>query len=103
MSGEDVKMLLAAMEDAAKKVMKYSRVSSLLHKLTDMLFASAALTMVMYVLTSYWQLIAAGVAALVAAFTTDKLSGRYYHKALREVDVLNKFATGLAKKVGDER
>ena len=99
MSGEDVKMLLAAMEDAAKKVMKYSRVSSLLHKLTDMLFASAALTMVMYVLTSYWQL----MAALVAAFTTDKLSGRYYHKVLREVDVLNKFATGLAKKVGDER
>ena len=85
-----VERLLKAMEDVAEKSLMYSRASSFLSAVGFVLFVSAALAAVAYVLSygAYWQLLVASIALTAAMFVVDKLSDRYYHKALRELDKL---------------
>jgi len=89
-----VKELLKTMEDVAEKSLMYSRASSFLSAVGFVLFVSAASAAVAYVLSygAYWQLLAAGTALTAAMFAADKLSGRYYHKALKELDRLESLA-----------
>ncbi len=92
-----IEQLLTAMEDAAKEYMKYSRIVSLLSMLEVVLYISAFVAVAAFVALYlsygvYLQLAAIGALALIAAFATTKLSTRYYHKAIKEVDKLQALA-----------
>jgi hypothetical protein len=97
-----IKELLKIMEDVAKKSLMYSRASSFLSAVGFVLFVSAALAAVAYVLSygAYWQLLVASVALTAAMFAADKLSDRYYHKALKELDRLESLAYITALSAG---
>jgi len=94
--GRVVERLLEAMEDVAEKSLMYSRASSFLSAVGFALFVSAALAAVAYVLSYGWQLLVTSMALTAAMFVVDKLSDRYYHKALRELDKLESLVTALS-------
>jgi len=100
--GRVVEKLLEAMKDVAEKSLMYSRASSFLSAAGFALFVSAALAAVAYVLSygAYWQLLVASIALTAAMFVVDKLSNRYYHKALRELDKLEMLAIVAALSAG---
>jgi hypothetical protein len=101
-SGRVVERLLETMEDVAEKSLMYSRASSFLSAVGFALFVSAALAAVAYVLSygAYWQLLVANIALTAAMFVVDKLSDRYYHKALKEFDKLESLAYITALSAG---
>jgi len=100
--GRVVEKLLETMEDVAEKSLMYSRASSFLSAVGFALFVSAALAAVAYVLSygAYWQLLVANIALTAAMFVVDKLSDRYYHKALKELDKLESLAYIAALSAG---
>jgi hypothetical protein len=83
----------------------YSRIAGFLSTLEVALLASAALAGVAYVLSyaAYWQPAAAGTALAAAAFAVDKLSNRYHHKALKELERLEMLALVMALSVDADR
>ena len=100
--GRVVEKLLETMEDVAEKSLTYSRASSFLSAVGFALFVSAALAAVAYVLSygAYWQLLVANIALTAAMFVVDKLSDRYYHEALRELNKLESLAVVAALSTG---
>jgi hypothetical protein len=98
----NVEKLLAAVEDVTKRSLMYSRIASFLSKLGFVLFVSAALAAVAYILSygAYWQLIAINIALMAAMFVADKLSDHYYRKALKELDRLETLAVMAALSAG---
>jgi len=99
--GETVKILTVA-ERVAKRSLAYSRVASFLSKLGFVMFVSAALVAVAYILSYgvYWQLIAVDIALMAAMFVVDKLSDHYYRKAFKELDRLETLAIMAALSAG---
>jgi len=100
--GRVVERLLETIEDVAEKSLMYSRASSFLSAVGFALFVLAALAAVAYVLSygAYWQLLVANIALTAAMFVVDKLSDRYYHKALKELDKLESLAVVAALSTG---
>ena len=98
----NVEKLLAAVEDAAKRSLMYGRIASFLSKLGFVMFVSAALAAVAYILSYgvYWQLIVVDIALMAAMFVADKLSDHYYRKAFKEVDRLEILAIMAALSAG---
>jgi hypothetical protein len=92
---DEIKGLLAAMEDAEKKSLMYSRAAKLLSMLEIALVALTAMTVATYLLLLrdvYWQLIYISAALAVAAIVADRLYCRYYYKAIKESDRLERLA-----------
>ncbi len=95
---DDYIKLIAKMEDAANKTLRYIKLSTLLYDLQIVLFISAVLAIVAYVLFhgAYWQLAFASIALAIISFVTSKLGNRYYREAFKEIDRLKKLAHTLA-------
>ncbi|MFZ8838778.1 MAG: hypothetical protein ACO2PM_07540 [Pyrobaculum sp.] len=85
-----LKVLLAAMEGSARRVLTHSRAAGALSVLEVALLLSVAASLAAYVFTggAYWQLAAAGVASAAAAVASSWLQSRLYGKMLNELDRL---------------
>ncbi len=102
MGSSGLKAVLETMEGSAKRGLTYVRAANFLLVLEVVLLLSVAASLAVYVLTggAHWQFAAAGAAFAAAATASSRLQGRFYRKALKELDKLEMLTIMAAVSAG---